>query len=133
MTKTFRPYSLDQRLLLPADLREWLPDDHLALFISDLVDEMDLSAIYHAYEASDGRGQPPYHPALMVKVLLYAYCTGRPSSRKIERATHEDVAFRVLTAEHPDHDSIAEFRKRHLEALAGLFVQVLRLCQAAGR
>jgi transposase len=133
MTKTFRPYSLDQRLLLPADLREWLPDDHLALFISDLVDEMDLSAIYHAYEASDGRGQPPYHPALMVKVLLYAYCTGRPSSRKIERATHEDVAFRVLTADqHPDHDSIAEFRKRHLEALAGLFVQVLRLCQAAG-
>jgi len=133
MTKTFRPYDLDQRLLLPPDLREWLPDGHLALFLSDVVDELDLTAIARAYEQGDGRGQPPYHPALMVKLLLYAYCTGRPSSRKIERATYDDVAFRVLAADqHPDHDSIAEFRKRHLDALAGLFVQVLRLCQAAG-
>jgi transposase len=132
MNKTFRPYDLDQRLLLPPDLREWLPEGHLALFISDVVDELDLSAIFQAYEA-EGRGQPPYHPAMMVKLLLYAYCIGRPSSRKIERGTYEDVAFRVLAADqHPDHDSLAEFRTRHLAALAGLFVESLRLCQAAG-
>ena len=132
MNKTFRPYDLDQRLLLPPDLREWLPEGHLALFISDVVDELDLSAIFQAYEG-EGRGQPPYHPAMMVKLLLYAYCMGKPSSRKVERATYEDVAFRVLAADqHPDHDSLAEFRKRHLAALAGLFVESLRLCQAAG-
>ncbi len=133
MDKTFRAYSVDQRLLLPPDLREWLPAGDLALFLSDVVDELDLSAIYAAYEQADRRGQPPYHPAMMVKLLLYGYCTGMPSSRKIEQATYRDVAFRVLAADqHPDHDSIAEFRKRHLEALAGLFVQVLQLCQGAG-
>jgi transposase len=133
MNKTFRPYDLNQRLLLPPDLREWLPEGHLALLISDVVEELDLSAIVGSYDDGDGRGQPPYHPAMMVKLLLYAYCVGKPSSRKIERATYEDVAFRVLAADqHPDHDSLAEFRKRHLAALAGLFVQVLRLCQAAG-
>src|SRR5713101_7347789 len=132
MNKTFRPYDLNQRLLLPPDLREWLPEGHLALFISDVVDELDLSAIFEVYE-DEGRGQPPYHPALMVKLLLYAYCIGKPSSRKIERATYEDVAVRVLAADqHPDHDSLAAFRARHLAALAGLFVQVLRLCQTAG-
>jgi transposase len=132
MNKTFRPYDLNQRLLLPPDLREWVPEGHLALFISDVVDELDLSTIFQAYE-EEGRGQPPYHPALMVKLLLYGYCVGKPSSRKMERATYEDIAFRVLAADqHPDHDSLAEFRKRHLAALAGLFVQVLRLCQAAG-
>lgn len=132
--KTFLPYDLTQQLLLPPDLRDWLPEGHLALFISDVVDTLDLSVIVRAYEqGDDDRGRPPYHPAMMVKLLVYAYCTGRPSSRKIERATYEDVAFRVLAADqHPDHDSIAEFRKRHLPALAGLFVQVLRLCQAAG-
>lgn len=133
MTKTFRPYTLDQQLLLPPDMRAWLPEGDLALFISDVVDELDLSGIYAAYESGEGRGQPPYHPAMMVKVLLYAYCIGTPSSRKIERATYRDVAVRVLAGDqHPDHDSIAEFRKRHLDALAALFVQVLRLCQAAG-
>lgn len=133
MTKTFRPYTLEQRLLLPPDLREWLPEGDSALFISDVVDELDLSAIYRTYETADGRGQPPYHPAMMVKLLVYGYCTGQPSSRKIERATYRDVAFRVLAADqHPDHDSLAAFRQRHLEALAGLFVQVLQLCQAAG-
>lgn len=133
MSKTFRPYSLDQQLLLPPDLRSWLPEGHLALFISDVVDELDLTAIVRMYEAGDGRGQPPYHPAMMVKLLLYAYCTGTPSSRKIERATYEDVAFRVLAADQqPDHDSFAEFRKRHLAALAGLFGQVLHLCRRAG-
>jgi transposase len=133
MEKTFRAYSLDQRLLLPPDLREWLPDGDLALFISDVVDELDLAAIYGVYAQGDRRGQPPYHPAMMVKLLLYGYCTGVPSSRKLERATYRDVAVRVLTADqHPDHDSIAEFRKRHLEALAGVFVQVLLLCERAG-
>lgn len=133
MNKTFRPYTLDQHLLLPPDMRQWLPEGDLALFISDVVDHLDLSAIYRAYETGDGRGQPPYHPAMMVKLLLYAYGTGLPSSRKIERATYRDVAFRVLAGDqHPDHDSLAEFRKRHLPALAGLFVQGLRLCQAAG-
>ena len=133
MDKTFRAYSLDQRWLLPPDLREWLPDDDVALFLSDVVDALDLSAIYAAYAQGDRRGQPPYHPAMMVKLLLYGYCTGVPSSRKIERATYRDVAFRVLAGDqHPDHDSIAEFRRRHLDALAGLFVQVLRLCQGAG-
>ena len=133
MPKTFRPYSLDQQLLLPPDLRGWLPEGDLALFVSDVVDELDLSAIYAAYDRGEGRGQPPYHPAMMVKLLLYGYCIGTASSRKIERATYRDVAFRVLAGDqHPDHDSIAEFRKRHLEALAALFVQVLRLCQATG-
>src|SRR5215510_9071613 len=103
MTKLFRPYSQDQRLLLPPDMREWLPDGDLALFISDVVDALDLSAIYRTYErGGDGRGQAAYHPALMVKLLLYGYCTGMPSSRKIEQATYRDVAFRVLAGDqHP--------------------------------
>jgi transposase len=133
MTNVFRPYTQDQPLLLPPDLREWLPEGDLALFISDVVDELDLSAIYRTYERTDGRGQAAYHPALMVKLLLYGYCTGVASSRKIEQATYRDVAFRVLAADqHPDHDSLAAFRQRHLEALAGVFVQVLQLCQTAG-
>ena len=133
MSKTFRPYALNQRLLLPPDLREWLPEGHVALFVSDVVDALDLSAIFAVYEQGDGRGQPPYDPALMVKLLVYGYCTGKPSSRQIERATYEEVPYRVLAADqHPDHASMADFRKRHLAALANLFVQVLRLCQAAG-
>src|SRR5499426_2457441 len=133
MSHLFRPYSQDQRLLLPPDMREWLPDGDLASFISDVVDALDLSAIYRAYERSDGRGQAAYHPALMVKLLLYGYCTGMNSSRKIEQATYRDVAFRVLAGDqHPDHDSIAAFRQRHLTALAALFGQVLELCQTAG-
>jgi transposase len=133
MSKTFRPYELNQRLLLPPDLRAWLPEGHLALFVSDVIDALDLSAIFQVYEQGDGRGQPPYDPALMVKLLVYAYCMGTPSSRQIERATYEEVPYRVLAADqHPDHASLAEFRKRHGAALANLFVQVLRLCQAAG-
>jgi transposase len=133
MSKTFRPYELNQRLLLPPDLRDWLPEGHLALFVSDVIDALDLSAICQVYEQGDGRGQPPYDPALRVKLLVYAYCRGTPSSRQIERATYEEVPYRVLAADqHPDHASLAEFRKRHGAALANLFVQVLRLCQAAG-
>jgi transposase len=133
MGKTFRRYEPDQYLLLPPDLRGWLPEGHLALFVSDVVDELELSTILDEYEKGDGRGFPPYHPVMMVKLLVYGYCTGVISSRKIERATFVDVAFRVLAAnQHPDHDSIAAFRKRHLAALAGLFVQILRLCEKAG-
>lgn len=133
MGKTFRTYNLDQRLLLPPDMREWLPEGHLALFLLDVVTQLDLSEITDVYEQGDGRGQPPYHPVMMVTLLLYAYCTGKPSSRRIERATYEDVAYRVLAGDqHPDHDSIAAFRQRHLQALARLFVQVLQLCAAAG-
>ena len=132
--KTFKPYTPDQLLLLPQALQEWLPEGHLALFLSDVVDHaLDLSPILATYETGDGRGQPPYHPALMVKLLIYAYCTGKPSSRKIEKATYEEVPYRVLAAnQHPDHDSIAAFRQTHLAALAGLFTQVLALCQQAG-
>jgi len=133
MSRIYLSYDPEQRLLLPPDLREWLPEGHLALFISDVVDELDLSAIVRVYESGDGRGRPPYHPLMMVKLLVYGYCIGRVSSRKIEKATYEDVAFRVLACnQHPDHDSIAEFRKRHLQELAGMFVQVLRLCERAG-
>ena len=131
--KTFKPYDPDQMFLLPPALRDWLPEGHLALFVSDIVDELDLSAIFSAYQEGDGRGQPPFHPTMMVKLLVYAYCTGRVSSRKIEKATYEEIPYRVLAAnQHPDHDSLAEFRKRHLKALGGLFKQVLELCRAAG-
>ncbi|MBA3787593.1 MAG: IS1182 family transposase [Actinobacteria bacterium] len=133
MAKGYLPYSIEQRLLLPPDMREWLPEGHLALFLLDVVSELDLSAIERVYEAKDTRGRAGYHPAMMVALLLYAYCVGKPSSRRIERATYEDVAFRVIAGDqHPDHDSIAAFRKMHLGALAGLFMQVLRLCQKAG-
>ncbi len=126
-------YDPEQRLLLPPDLREWLPEGHLALFVSDVVEQLDLTKIMDWYERGDGRGRPPYHPLMMVKLLVYGYCIGRVSSRKIEKATYEDVGFRVLACnQHPDHDSMAEFRKTHLEELAKLFVQMLRLCEQAG-
>ena len=132
MTKTFRQYEPDQMLLLPVSLREWLPEEHLAYFISDVVDHLDLSPIMRRYEGEE-RGYPPYHPRLMVKVLLYAYCMGIPSSRRIQRCLHEDIAFRVLAANNtPDFRTISDFRKDHLEALGDLFLQVLQLCQQAG-
>lgn len=131
--KTFKPYNPDQLFLLPPALRDWLPEGHLALFLSDVVDALDLTPILAAYEGGDGRGQPPYHPALMVKLLLYAYCTGTPSSRQIEKATYEEVPYRVLAAnQHPDHDTLAAFRQQHLQALAALFTEVLELCRRAG-
>jgi len=132
VSKTFRPYEPDQDFLMPASMRDWLPADHLAYFISDMVDQLDLSAIMKRY-AGEERGYPPYHPAMMVKVLLYAYCIGVASSRKIEKRLCEDIAFRVLSANNtPDFRTISDFRKDHLKALAGLFLQVLRLCQKAG-
>jgi transposase len=133
MGKTFRSYDINQRLLLPPDLREWLRPDHLALYVSEVVESLDLSGILKVYEEGDGRGRPPYHPAMMVKLLIYGYCTGKMSSRKLEQATHDDVPFRVLSCnQQPDHDSIAGFRKRHLQELGRLFVQVLQLCERAG-
>jgi transposase len=133
MAKGYLAYDVDQRLLLPPDMRTWLPEGHLALFILDVVSELDLSEIFAVNDAKDVRGRPGFHPTMMVALLVYAYCIGKPSSRRIERATYEDVAFRVLAGDrHPDHDSIAAFRKTHLSALAGLFLQVLRLCQKAG-
>lgn len=131
--KNFIPYNMNQQFLLPPDVREWLPEDHLALFVSDTVDELDLSEIYAEYEKGDGRGRPPYHPLMMVKLLVYAYCNGKLSSRKIEKAICDEVSYRVLSGNlQPDHDSIAEFRKRHLKTLAKLFIQVLLLCEQAG-
>ena len=132
MSKTFRPYEPDQISLMPPSMRDWLPSDHLAYFISDVVDNLDLSVIMERY-AGEERGYPPYHPAMMVKVLLYAYCSGVASSRKIEKRLCEDIAFRVLAANNtPDFRTISDFRKDHLKALAGLFLQVLKLCQKAG-
>ena len=132
MSKTYLPYDPDQQLLLPAALQEWLPDDHLAYFISDVVDQLDLSSITARYEG-ERRGGPPYHPRMMVKVLLYGYCIGVASSRRIAQRLHEDIAFRVLAANNtPDFRTISDFRKDHLAALAGLFLQVLAFCQRAG-
>ena len=132
MSKTYLPYDPDQQLLLPAALQEWLPEDHLAYFISDLVDQLGLSEITDCYDG-ERRGGPPYNPRMMVKVLLYAYCVGVPSSRRIAARLHEDIAFRVLAANNtPDFRTISDFRKDHLAALAGLFLQVLLLCQRAG-
>jgi len=128
----FKPYTPGQLLLLPPNMRDWLPEDDLVYFVMDTVGQLDLSDIYRSYDGSKG-GQPPFDPEMMTGLLLYAYCVGVPSSRKIEKATYERVPFRVLTADqHPDHDTIAEFRKRHLGALVGLFVQVLLICQKAG-
>ena len=132
MSKTYLPYEPDQQLLLPAALQEWLADDHLAYFISDVVDQLDMSEVTARYER-ERRGGPPYHPRMMVKVLLYGYCVGVASSRRIAQRLHEDIAFRVLAANNtPDFRTISDFRKDNLDALSGLFVQVLALCQQAG-
>ena len=132
MSKTFRPYDPEQMFLMPASMRDWLPGNHLAYFISDVVDHLKLSAITERYTGEE-RGYPPYHPVMMVKVLLYAYCVGIPSSRRIAKRLEEDIAFRVLAANNtPDFRTISDFRKDHLKALSGLFLQVLKLCQKAG-
>jgi len=133
MSKQFRNCDLNQAYLLPPSLQDWLPEGHLARFVADLVETLDLSAIYARYQEGDGRGLAAYDPRMMVRLLIYGYCRGVASSRRIERATYEDVAFRYLAADqHPDHDTIADFRQEHLTNLAQLFVQVLKLCQQAG-
>lgn len=132
MAKTYRPYLPEQDFLLPPSLREWLPDDHLAYFVSDLVDHLDLSAITSVYEAEE-RGYPPYHPVMLTKVLVYGYCVGVFSSRRIQRRLLEDIPFRVLAAGNtPDFRTIADFRKTHLAALQGFFEQVLHLARELG-
>lgn len=131
--KSFRPWNPEQTLLLPPSPVEWLPENHLVFFLLDLAAELDLEQIHAIYRQKDPRGEKAYDPRMMVVLLLYAYCVGLPSSRKIEKACWEDAAFRVLTGnQQPDHSRISDFRRRHLAALAGLFVQVLRLCQRAG-
>ena len=132
MPTSYRPYSPDQGLLLPTSLSEWLPEDHLAYFISDAVEAMDLEAFDARYEG-DGRRRQPFDPRMMVKVLIYGYASGVFSSRKIARKLSEDVAFRVLSANNfPAHRTIREFRQLHLPELSALFVQVVKLAREAG-
>lgn len=130
--KTFRHYDPARSFLLPPSLDDWLPEDHEARFISEVVDDLlDLSAIYGSYETGDGA--PPYDPRLMLKLLRYGYSIGVTSSREIERRCATDVAFRFLSANAaPDYRSVARFRRRHLRALDDLFTQVLSLCKKAG-
>lgn len=133
MSKRFRSCDLNQPYLLPPDLQDWLPATHLARFIGEVCEQLDLSEIYASYERRDGRGLAAYHPLMLTRLLLYAYCVGKPSSRQIEKATHDELAFRYLSADqHPDHDTIAFFRQQHLQALARLFIAALQLCREAG-
>lgn len=131
--KRFRACTLDQPLLMPVSLQEWLPENHLARFIGEVAAGLDLRGILGKYGRKDGRGRAAYHPLMMVRLVLYGYAVGVRSSRKIEAATYTDVAFRYLAADqHPDHDVIAEFRKAHLEELSQLFFTALALCQKMG-
>jgi transposase len=132
MGKTYRAYLPEQDLLLPPSLRDWLPEDHLTYFVSDVVEQLDLSAIESIYEEEE-RGQPPYHPRMMTKILIYGYCVGVFSSRRMQKKLSEDVGFRVLAAgNQPDFRTISDFRKQHLGALQGLFDQVLQIALQAG-
>src|SRR6266404_6164947 len=132
MAKTYKTYLPDQDLLLPPSLRDWLPENHLAYCVSDVVDQLNLSAIESVYEEED-RVQPPYHPRMMTKILVYGYCVGVFSSRRIQKRLAEDVAFRVLAAgNQPDFRTISDFRKLHLKTLEELFQQVLRLVLEMG-
>jgi transposase len=132
MGKSYRPYYPDEDLLLPPSLRDWLPEKHLAYFVSDVVDNLDLSAMDAVY-GTEKRGQPPYDPQMMTKVLVYGYCVGVFSSRRIERRLVEDIAFRVLAAgNQPNFRTISDFRKIHLKTLEGLFEQVLNIALEAG-
>src|SRR3954449_2483251 len=132
MAQSFIACDREQAFLMPPDVREWLPEGHLAWFVLDAVAEMRLEAFYGAYRC-DGHGRAAYEPAMMVTLLLYAYARGMRSSRAIERACEEDVAFRVIAAhQRPDHATIARFVERHQDALAGVFGEVLALCADAG-
>ena len=132
MSTSYRPYLPDQPFLLPPDPKEWLAEDHLAYFVSDTVEALDLSAFYAPYEG-DGRRKQPYEPAMMLKVLIYGYATGVFSSRRLAQKLHEDVAFRVLAAGNfPAHRTLCEFRKRHLDDFESVFVQVVRIAAEVG-
>lgn len=132
MAKTFRPWDVDQAVLFPPSLRDLVPEGHLAHFVRDVVrEQLDLSEIYGAY--TEERGFPPYHPAMMTALLLYGYCRGIRSSRKLEQSCEERVDFMAVTGRaKPDHTRISEFRRRHRVALQGLFAQVVTLCREAG-
>jgi transposase len=132
MTKTYRSWEPEQTSLFPPSPRDWLPEDHLVYFLLDTVAEIDLGPIFAHYER-ETRGHPPFHPRLMVSLLLYCYCTGTFSSRRIQARCATDLACRIIVAEDiPDFRTISDFRKTHLNSLEGLFVEVLRLCAAAG-
>lgn len=127
---TFRPIDRGTSYLLPPSVEEWLPQRHLARFVVETVEQMDLSQMTQAYR---GSGTVAYHPAMLLGLLIYGYATGEYSSRKIERATYDSVAFRFIAAnQHPDHDTLAVFRRRFLPQIEGLFVQVLQVAQALG-
>ena len=131
MANSFRPYSINQAYLLPQAPREWLPEGHLALFLEETVSLLDFGAILERYER--GRGPQAYHPRMLLTLLLYGYCTGVYSSRKIAKHSETDVAFRLLSGgQFPDFRTISDFRKAHLKAFEGLFVEVLRMCREAG-
>jgi len=133
MSKTYRSWDPDQAYLLPPSPSDWLPENDLAYFVLDTVRDLDLKTITRKYEAGDGRGFPPYHPRMMVTLLLYSYTQGVFSSRRIMKRCERDAAYRVIVQEDvPNFRTISDFRKLHLAELEGLFVQVLRLCQAAG-
>jgi transposase len=132
MGKTYRPWNPNQRWLIPPSTQDWLPENDLVYFILDVVNELDISAIAQKYEQEE-RGYPPFHPRMMVALLLYSYCRGIFSSRKIMQACQERLTYRVITGDDiPDFRTISDFRKLHLKELQRLFVQVLRLCQQAG-
>lgn len=131
--KKYRAWSPTQSYLLPPSPTEWLPEGHLAYFVLDLVGELDVGAIENELQRKDARGERPFAPRMMVSLLTYAYATGVFSSRKIARSTYEDVAFRVIAGgDHPHFTTVNQFRQKHRDALAGLFGQVLHLCQSAG-
>src|SRR5215813_12372722 len=132
-SKPVRPWFPGQPTLLPTDLRRWLPETHLVWFVLEVVERLDLAPIRDRLDQKDPRGALPYDPAMMVALLIYAYAVGVFSSRRIERATYEDVAFRVLTGDQqPDHDTIARFRREHLAAFRSLFLQVLQIAGQMG-
>ena len=132
MTISYRPYEPQQEILLPASLQDWLPKGHLACFISDTVDALDLKAFYARY-AGGGASNQPFHPSMMVKLLVYRYATGVFSSRKIERRLHDDLAFRMLGAGNfPRHRTIRDFRALHLKEWSDSFVQVVKLAREMG-
>src|SRR5580700_3183833 len=132
MPKGYRDYLPEQDLLLPPSLRDWLAENHLVYIVSDVVDQLDLSPIHAVYE-KENRGQPPYDPRLMTKLLVYGYCTGVFSSRRIQKRLQEDIPFKVLAADNePDFRTISDFRKIHIAALQGLFEQVLEMALESG-
>jgi transposase len=131
MPKVYRSYQPEQDFLLPPSPREWLPEDHLAYFVSDVVDQLDLTPM-HAVYGEEQRGQPSYDPRMMTKLLVYGYCVGVFSARKMAQRLREDVAFRMLAGNEPDFRTISDFRQIHLKTLQGFFEEVLKIALEAG-